>query len=97
MFHLGDGFCVDRQTADRLAVGVSPLTRPDSFHGGSGDGERQDWVGFTAFDVGWHRHLKASVCFSKPCCVRLAELPGAGATRPFLSLISARQLPIFAN
>lgn len=26
--------------ADRLAVGVSGLTRPDSFHAGSCDGER---------------------------------------------------------
>lgn len=38
-------------TADRLAVGVSPLTRPDSFHAGSCDGEREDRVRFGAFDV----------------------------------------------
>ncbi|KAM7398375.1 hypothetical protein PAMA_006331 [Pampus argenteus] len=31
-------------TADRLAVGVSPLTRPDSFHAGSCDSEREDRV-----------------------------------------------------
>lgn len=39
-------------TADRLAVGVSPLTRPDSFHAGSCDGEREDRVRFRPFDVG---------------------------------------------
>lgn len=67
-------------TADRLAVGVSPLTRPDSFHAGSCDSEREDWVRFRMFDVGVALAFEgtarfASVCFFKPCCVRLPKLP----------------------
>lgn len=63
-------------TADRLAVGVFLLTRPDSFHAGSCDSEREDWVQFTAFDVGVALAFEgtahfSSVCFFKTCCVRL--------------------------
>ena len=75
-------------TADRLAVGFSLLTRPDSFHAGSCDSEREDWVRFRLFDVGVALAFEgtahfACVCFFKPCCVRLTELPGPGAGRPF--------------
>lgn len=37
--------------ADRLAVGVSALTKPDSFHAGSCDSEREDQRRLGAFDV----------------------------------------------
>lgn len=62
------------RTADRLAVGVSQLTRPDSFHAGSCDSEREDWVRFRLFDVGVALVFEdsaqlARVCFSKPCWV----------------------------
>lgn len=58
-------------TADRLAVGVSQLTRPDSFHAGSCDSEREDWVRFSLFDVGVAFVFEdsariARVCFCKP-------------------------------
>lgn len=49
----------DRQTvgtADRPAVGVSPLTRPDSFRAGSCHSERADRLRFGVFDLlawGW--------------------------------------------
>lgn len=49
------------RTADRLAVGVSPLTRPDSFHAGSCDREREDWVRFRLFDVGVALCLKTAL------------------------------------
>lgn len=75
-------------TADRLAVGVSPLTRPDSFHAGSCDSEREDRVRFRLFDVGVPLVFEgparsARVCFFKPCCVSLPELLGAGTVRSF--------------
>lgn len=77
----------DVGTADRLAVGVSPLTRPDSFHGGSCGSEREDGVRVRPFDVGVALAFEAtarfaSVCFFKPCCVRLPEQPGAGQQDP---------------
>lgn len=53
-------------TADRLAVGVSPLTRPDSFHAGSCDSEREDRVGFRAFDVGVALAFEGAAHF-RPC------------------------------
>ncbi len=67
-------------TADRLAVGVSPLTRPDSFHAGSCSSEREDRLRFRLFDVGVALAFEgtahsASVCF---CCISLSELAGAG-------------------
>lgn len=75
-------------TADRLAVGVSPLMRSDSFHAGSCDSEREDRVRFRLFDVGVVFAFEvtahfASVCFFKLCCARLPELPGTGAVGPF--------------
>lgn len=62
------------RTADRLAVGVSRLTRPDSFHAGSCNSEREDWVRFRLFDVGVAFAFEdsaqlARVCFWKPCWV----------------------------
>ena len=63
-------------TADRLAVGVSLLTRPDSFHASSSDREREDRVRFRAFDVRVALSFEgtahsASVCFFK---LRLTEV-----------------------
>lgn len=74
--------------ADRLAVGVSPLTRPDSFHAGTCRSEREDRVRLGAFDVGVAlafevaAHFLPPFAFFKPCCVRRSSLPGAGAGRP---------------
>lgn len=61
-------------TADRLAVAVSQLTRPDSFHAGSCDSEREDWVRFRLFEVRVALVFEdsagiAHVCFCKPCWV----------------------------
>lgn len=62
------------RTADRLAVVVSQLTRPDSFHAGSCDSEREDWVRFRLFDVRVAFVFEdsariARVCFCKPWSV----------------------------
>lgn len=62
------------RTADRLAGDVSQLTRPDSFHAGSCDSEREDWVRFRLFDVGVVFVFEdsapfAPVCFCKPSWV----------------------------
>lgn len=64
----GGGFV---RTADRLAVGVSQLTRPDSFHAGSRGSQRQDQVRFRLFDVAVAFVFEggaqlARVCFWKP-------------------------------
>lgn len=65
-------------TADRLAVGVSLLTRPDSFHAGSCDSEREDRVTFRPFAVPFEGTARfACVCFFNPCCVSLPGLLGA--------------------
>lgn len=63
-----------------------PLTRPDSFHAGSCDSEREDRVRSRVFDVGVALVFEGTafrlcLLFLKPCCVRRAELPGAGAGR----------------
>lgn len=54
-------------TADRLAVGVSPLTRPDSFHAGSCHCEREDWVRLGAFDVGVALVFEVAAHFAPVC------------------------------
>lgn len=51
-------------TADRLAVGVPPLTRPDSFHAGSCDSESEDRVRLKAFDVGVALEFEVTAHFS---------------------------------
>lgn len=49
--------------ADRLAVGVSGLTRPDSFHAGSCDGEKGgDRARLGLFDAGVASLFEASAC-----------------------------------
>lgn len=54
-------------TADRLAVGVSPLTRPDSFHADSCHCEREDWVRLGAFDVGVALVFDVAAHFAPVC------------------------------
>ena len=57
---------------------VSPLTRPDSFHAGSCNSEREDRVRFRVFDVRVVLAFEGTAHFGsvyifKSCCVRLAE------------------------
>lgn len=78
----------DSQTvgpADRLAVGVSPLTRPDSFHAGSCGSEREDRTRSRPFDV------RVALVFEVPrsFCLYLLFLSLAVSDGPYLPCVGA--------
>ena len=88
--------CTDQPTvgtADKLAVGVSPLTRPDSFHADSCNGEREDRVRLRVFDVGVVLVFEGTAYFASVCSFKPLLYQNARAARRW----GRQSLPVIQN